>query len=617
MISQASKLHSFRQELYPLFHKRKDAVMDLLDALTSHGHQYNSIVQLSNSDFFRRAYSSITDAIGDGLPHADWKEITKLVYKYTVEKKQEGPNCFLLDCTPNPRPFANKLADRTIVHSPNPAPGNKPICVGHQYSVLALLGQDDQSRKKHWLIPMDAKRVQSHEKGNEVGMQQLVDCINELGLTDELNIEVSDSLYGTVNCRAIAAKLKNLIHVFRFNSNRNLHFTPVESECNAAKPGRKKEYGETMKLNDTSTHLAANQQTQIPWRSRSGKEYKVIIECWPDMLLRGSRAFRSSKYPVNLIRITVVDQQGNSVFNRPLWLSIFGERRHEVSLIDVYLYYAARYDIEHFFRFGKQKLLLDSYQTPDVEHEELWWRLCLLAYVQLYLARTLVPMLPQPWERYLPEYQDKQRGCEHYLISNITQNSLEKAKENKDILISQKDNSYEVHYYSQQSSEYGSILLNDIENQTLKIALDKSDRDGKFSNQRCQEKGIIEQVDNIISSKNGYTQQQVTTTPAQTQRGFAQVLKAIGTPALPSVARGKPHGRIVGETMKTRMEQNVIFKSSKTKPQAKETILSGSETTSDSSNPGKIQTLLATVKTRLSKINFSPQNFAKMLLDPS
>lgn len=309
MISQASKLHSFRQELYPLFHKRKDAVMDLLDALTSHGHQYNSIVQLSNSDFFRREYSSITDAISDGLPHADWDKIIQLVCKYTIEKKQERPNRFLLDCTPNPRPFANKLADRTIVHAPNPAPGNKPICVGHQYSVLALLGQGDQARKKHWLIPMDVKRVQSHEKGNEVGMQQLVDCINELGLTDELNIEVSDSLYGTVNCRAIAAKLKNLIHIFRFNSNRNLYFTPVESECDAAKPGRRKEYGETMRLNDTSTHLTANQQTQIPWRSRSGKEYKVIIECWPDMLLRGSRKFRSSKYPVNLIRITVVDQQ--------------------------------------------------------------------------------------------------------------------------------------------------------------------------------------------------------------------------------------------------------------------------------------------------------------------
>ena len=137
MIAQVSKLHAFRQELYPLFHKRKDAIMDLLDALTSHGHQYNSIVQLSNSDFFRREYSSITDAIGDGLPHADWDGITKLVCKYSIEEKQETPNCFLLDCTSGSRPFANKLADRTIVHASNPAPGNKPICVGHQYSVLA------------------------------------------------------------------------------------------------------------------------------------------------------------------------------------------------------------------------------------------------------------------------------------------------------------------------------------------------------------------------------------------------------------------------------------------------------------------------------------------------
>lgn len=614
MIVPVSKLHAFRQELYPLFHKRKDAIMNLLDALTSHGHQYDSIVELSNSDFFKRKYSSITDAISDGLPHADWKEITKLVYKYSIEEKQETPNCFLLDCTPNPRPFANKLADRTIVHAPNPAPGNKPICVGHQYSVLALLGQDDQARKKHWLVPMDVKRVQSHEKGNEVGMQQLVDCINELGLTDEMCIEVSDSLYGTVNCRAIAARKKNLIHIFRLNSTRNLHFAPIESEYDATKLGRKKEYGETMKLNDISTHLPSHQQTQIPWRSRSGKEYKVIIECWQDMLLRGSKDFRSSRHPVNLIRITVVDQQDKRVFKRPLWLSIFGERRREISLTDAYMNYIARYDIEHFFRFGKQKLLLDSYQTPEVAHEELWWRLCLLAYVQLYLARTLVPMLPQPWERYLPEYQEKQRGCEHYLMANITQGSLEMPKETKDILIAKNDSSYEVYYCSQESGKYDSVLINDIEDQTLKIALDKIDSAGKFSNQLCQSKDIIEQVDNIVSSKNGCTQQQITTTPAQTQRGFTHVLKAIGTPALPCVARGKPQGRMTGKIMKERMEQSVIFKSDKTKSRAKKTILSGSEITTDFSNPGRIQTLLTTVKATLSKINFSPQGFAEMLL---
>ncbi|MEM9103692.1 MAG: hypothetical protein AAGB12_15390 [Pseudomonadota bacterium] len=35
------------------------------------------------------------------------------------------------DCTPNVRPFSPRLGDRHVTHSPNPAPGNKPIGVDH------------------------------------------------------------------------------------------------------------------------------------------------------------------------------------------------------------------------------------------------------------------------------------------------------------------------------------------------------------------------------------------------------------------------------------------------------------------------------------------------------
>jgi len=138
---------------------------------------------------------------------------------------------------------------------------------------------------------------------------------------------------------------------------------------------------------------------KIPWVSRKGKAYHVVIKCWKDKLLRGSRQFQSSQHPVNIVQITVLDQQNQPVFQYPLWLAVLGKRRHETGLIALYQNYISRYDIEHFFRFGKGKLLLSSYQTPDVEHESLWWQLCLLAYgqlcllayVQLYLARTLAP----------------------------------------------------------------------------------------------------------------------------------------------------------------------------------------------------------------------------------
>ncbi len=39
--------------------------------------------------------------------------------------------------------------------------------------------------------------------------------------------------------------------------------------------------------------------------------------------------------------------------------------------------------------------------TPIVEHQENWWQLVQLAYVQLYLARDLAETLPHPWEKHL------------------------------------------------------------------------------------------------------------------------------------------------------------------------------------------------------------------------
>lgn len=86
MEEQGSKIQIYRNKLYKIFTKRKDAVMNLLDALTCHGLQCKSVVQLSNSNWFKRKYSSITDAITDGLSKINWDQAERLTYN-SVEKK--------------------------------------------------------------------------------------------------------------------------------------------------------------------------------------------------------------------------------------------------------------------------------------------------------------------------------------------------------------------------------------------------------------------------------------------------------------------------------------------------------------------------------------------------
>ena len=77
------------------------------------------------------------------------------------------------------------------------------------------------------------------------------------------------------------------------------------------------------------------------------------------------------------------------------------EEPYELSLQECYEAYGQRYDLEHLFRFGKQKLLLNAYYTPEVNHEENWVQLTLLAAVNLWATRKLALVLPRPWEQYL------------------------------------------------------------------------------------------------------------------------------------------------------------------------------------------------------------------------
>ena len=44
---------------------------------------------------------------------------------------------------------------------------------------------------------------------------------------------------------------------------------------------------------------------------------------------------------------------------------------------------------------------MTAYSTPDVEHEENWFKLTLIAYVNLWTARNLAIVLPHAWEQYL------------------------------------------------------------------------------------------------------------------------------------------------------------------------------------------------------------------------
>ena len=111
------------------------------------------------------------------------------------------------------------------------------------------------------------------------------------------------------------------------------------------------------------------------------------------------------RYPFTLVRVQLFRADGSQVYQNPLWFIIIGPRRAEIPVPAAFHAYRQRFDIEHAYRFCKQRLLLTRYQTPETDHEQLWWRIVHLAYLQLWVARTVAQRLPRPWERYLPTMQ--------------------------------------------------------------------------------------------------------------------------------------------------------------------------------------------------------------------
>lgn len=421
------KLEQFRIDLYEVLPYRRDTLFDLLDALSSNT-TARSVVELSLSPFFRREYSSITDGIDnffqatsvekEAEERQEWEQkLVRIVVPYLPQPQKRKFWLFGIDVTPQPRPFAKTLADRTYIYQPNTLKGNKPVNIGPQSSVLAYLPEKGE-KSAPWIVPLNVRRVRSEETKNEAGAEQVkaVFWAEKLPFSGDLKVLVGDSdysariflgeIYRDEADKAGNKKSDEQVALVRSAGNRTFYHAPPEIEGN--KPvGHPPWYGEPFRLPDEETWGKPEEEQWAIWTTYRGKEYDVRLRGWHNISMTGTREYPMHEYPFTLVRADVLNEEGKPVFKRPLWLIVMGKRRAEISLVESWEAYRQRVDLEHYFRFGKQKLLLNAYQTPDVEHEENWGQLVQLAYIFLWLAAGLGEDMPRPWEKPAPKEEEE------------------------------------------------------------------------------------------------------------------------------------------------------------------------------------------------------------------
>ena len=399
-------LTQFRNRLYRSMPGRGDAVMDLLDALS--GNQgARSVVELSLNPAFRRGWSSVSRTIDRYRSASDvrleWAERCRQEKKHrrAVAGLLDAPArrnhwLFAVDGTPYSRPHARCLADRSIVHQSSPVRGNRPITIGHEYSLAVALPEKKRSDEPAWVLPMSSRRVPSDKSTNKVGQEQVWAVLDDPQLPwyEDLVVIMGDSAYSSRPFLGPLAPFQNLVTLTRVRSNRV--FYRMLSEAT------RRWFGEKVSLSEPSSWPESAESRHFCQVARSGKRYEIRVDRYSDLLMRGTREWKMHERPFDLLRVARYDESGQELPSKPMWLMLMGDRRAEIDSADAAADYSQRFDQEHFHRLCRQRLLMDAYQTPETEHEENWIQLVCLAYTQLFAARHCARQILRPWERQVP-----------------------------------------------------------------------------------------------------------------------------------------------------------------------------------------------------------------------
>ena len=124
----------FREEVYQSFFRRPDAVLDLIDALTSERHT-ESPVAVSESPLFRRKFSSVYDVLDE--PFMDEPQIRQILDEFQPADAElmMGYEVYGLDCTKDPVTDAPTMPDL----GQSKKGRNAPTIIAHGYSWLVRL----------------------------------------------------------------------------------------------------------------------------------------------------------------------------------------------------------------------------------------------------------------------------------------------------------------------------------------------------------------------------------------------------------------------------------------------------------------------------------------------
>lgn len=376
----------------------------------------HSITELSLSPLYHYQYSSITKAIAClAKDNKEYERVSQLLLKFCLSyyEHEESLTVLQTDVTPIGKAHSPTLPDRTYVAiANNVIGGNKPVTVGYNLSCINL------AAGHNWSLPLTARRVGPDQTAVDCAVDQvneLLSSCSELALKD-LVINLLDCSYGTAGYLSRTYKHKKLINVTRLRAGRKVWSAAEGKESK----GAPRIYGDKYYLQAESrwkTYTRKGQSYQV-WQpsiferpaderrlleaqTKKGRALIIDLWRWNDLKIRSKNGCNMKDKSMDVIAVRVRDAQtGQAVFKREMFLGLCGQQKQRIDTPRAYGLYRRRYGIEPYFRFGKQKLFLDKFQTPDAQHLDNWFLVVQLAAWLLYVMRKEIQYAPKKWQQY-------------------------------------------------------------------------------------------------------------------------------------------------------------------------------------------------------------------------
>lgn len=415
------KSNRYCQDLLNLKVFRSRALTNLVMALASY-ESAHSVTELSLSPVYHYQYGSISKAIiWLAKDSKQFDQVSSLVLRFCLNYYESCQRRVVLqtDASPVCKAHSPTLKDRTYVAVPNQViRGNKPIDVGYHLSCVNLRAEDG------WSLPLLARRVRIDQTACDCAVEQLDSLLSKSGLAsaEQLVINLLDSSYGTASYLGRTHKHEHLVNVVRLRASRKVWTT---AQADNAK-GAPRIYGHKYYLQAESGwktykrhpktgqpyevwqesifERAADEHLQIPAQTKKGRALRVELWRWNDLKMRSKDGCNMKDKSMDVVAARISDAQtGQLVFDRELFIGICGKQKDHISTQQAYELYRERYDIEPYFRFSKQKLMLDQFQTPDVQHLDNYLLVLQLTAWLLYVMRNETQYVPKKWQKYNPK----------------------------------------------------------------------------------------------------------------------------------------------------------------------------------------------------------------------